>query len=290
MTRKSVPPRTLSLNPVRAIRDGSIIASTAKEFAVKIPIKAIEPNPYQPRTGPVTNIAELANSIREHGLIQPIVVATAGEGKYTLIVGSRRLKACQRLGWDEIPAIVKTLSPERSERQLVEMAVVENVQRDNLNAAEVVAALAKLKELHGTDQMVAQVLGWTIPVTKQWLRLRHLGEKVLEVMATSDQTNQNKLRELAEVKDPGARLRHAKQFVKRAAGQQQLRSYTAHHDDTERPQVEPPPPKPIFRRAYETSGQCDGVEWVLSIRIPANVSDVSPDWVRKVVNSLELGN
>src|SRR5512143_1986449 len=97
------------------------------------PVRAIVPNPHQPRTQfDEQTLRELADSIREHGLIQPLIVMRTSEDQYTLIAGERRWRAAQIAGLDVVPVVVKDAAPQ----QMLEMALVENVQRADLNPLE----------------------------------------------------------------------------------------------------------------------------------------------------------
>ncbi|MCI0477373.1 MAG: ParB/RepB/Spo0J family partition protein, partial [Anaerolineales bacterium] len=113
------------------------VSETASSSGVReIQLAQIEPNPHQPRKRfPNETLDELAASIREHGLIQPLVlkeIATPYGSRYQLIAGERRWRAAQRAGLNAVPAIVKGATPQ----QMLELALVENVQRADLNALE----------------------------------------------------------------------------------------------------------------------------------------------------------
>jgi ParB family chromosome partitioning protein len=123
----------------------------------QIPIDAISENRRQPRTRfDEQALEELAASIREHGLIQPIIVSETPEGGYELIAGERRWRASRRAGLSQVPALVKSATPQ----QLLELALVENVQRADLNALEEGLAYQTLKDDFGlTDEVIAQRVG-----------------------------------------------------------------------------------------------------------------------------------
>ena len=124
----------------------------------RIPLSAIRPNPFQPRKEfDPTELAELETSLRANGLIQPITVRRAPTGKgYELIAGERRFRAAQRLGWWEIPAIVKDLD----DRMVATLALVENLQRSDLNPLEEAEGYQRLiDDFSLTQQQVADVVG-----------------------------------------------------------------------------------------------------------------------------------
>lgn len=121
------------------------------------PIHSIRPNPHQPRTQfDEAALDELAASIREHGIIQPLIVSEREEGQYELIAGERRWRAAKRAGITRVPVIVREASPQ----QLLELALIENVQRADLNPLEEAQAYETLKTEFGlTDEVIAQRVG-----------------------------------------------------------------------------------------------------------------------------------
>jgi ParB family transcriptional regulator, chromosome partitioning protein len=147
-----------------------------KEEVKQIPVLRIIPNRYQPRT--VFNehkIQELALTIRTHGIIQPIVVREIEAGLYELIAGERRWRAVQILEWETIPAIVKQLD----DTETASVALIENLQREELTAIEEAVAYAKLIELHNlTQEALAQRLGKGQSTVANKLRLLKLPEPI----------------------------------------------------------------------------------------------------------------
>ncbi|WP_059105088.1 nucleoid occlusion protein [Shouchella shacheensis] len=145
------------------------------EEVKQLAIKDIVPNRFQPRTlFDEERIAELAQTIRTHGVIQPIVVRIRDD-KYELIAGERRWRAVTSLGWETIPAIVK----EFNDSQTASIALIENLQREGLTAIEEAVAYAKLIELHElTQESLAQRLGKGQSTIANKLRLLHLPESV----------------------------------------------------------------------------------------------------------------
>lgn len=153
---------------------------TGKQEEVhQLPIKEIVPNRFQPRTiFDDERIEELAQTIRTHGIIQPIVVRQR-EGKYEIIAGERRFRAVTLLGWETIPAIIK----EFNDSQTASVALIENLQREGLTAVEEAVAYQKLIELHGlTQESLAQRLGKGQSTIANKLRLLHLSEPVQQAI------------------------------------------------------------------------------------------------------------
>jgi ParB family transcriptional regulator, chromosome partitioning protein len=149
---------------------------------LEISIHRISPNPRQPRVRlDPAKMAELATSIREHGVIQPLIV-TQGTipGEYILIAGERRLLAARQAGLEEVPVVVR----EASEQERLELALIENVQRADLNPLEVAEAYRQFAEdFHFThDQIAAKVAKSRVSVTNT-LRLLKLPDKVKQALA-----------------------------------------------------------------------------------------------------------
>jgi ParB family chromosome partitioning protein len=150
------------------------------EEVLQIPVQQITPNRFQPRTVFIDErIGELAQTIEVHGIIQPIVVRAYGDGEYELIAGERRWRAVQKLGWETIPAIVKDMD----DSQTASVALIENLQREELTAIEEAMAYAKLLELHGlTQEGLAQKLGKGQSTIANKLRLLKLPQSIQDAL------------------------------------------------------------------------------------------------------------
>ena len=142
----------------------------------EVPVRAIAPNPHQPRLQfDEQALRELADSIREHGLIQPLIVMRSSEDQYTLIAGERRWRAAQLAGLESVPVVIKDVAPQ----QMLEMALVENVQRADLNALEEALAYKQLSEEFGlTQDQIAQRVGKSRVAVANTLRLLKLPEPI----------------------------------------------------------------------------------------------------------------
>lgn len=139
-----------------------------------IPIEKIQPGAYQPRTHIDSDrLEELAKSIEANGVVQPVVVRQVGDGRYELIAGERRWRAAQLAQLDVIPAVVR----EVSDRQTLAIALIENVQREDLNPLEESAALKRLLvEFDMTHRQVADAVGRSRTAVTNLLRLQDLEE------------------------------------------------------------------------------------------------------------------
>lgn len=149
------------------------------EELLEIDLDLIEPNSEQPRTRfTETNLEELAQSIRSNGVVQPIVVRRRGL-KYQLVAGERRWRASQIAGLQKIPAMVKEVADEK----LLELALIENIQRQELNAIEEAKAYKKLIETVGlTQEMLAERVGKNRTVITTFLRLLKLPDDVQKLV------------------------------------------------------------------------------------------------------------
>jgi len=154
----------------------------------QLPIESIEPNKDQPRTHfEEAKLEELAESIRQNGLLQPIVVRPYN-GRYQIVVGERRYRACQKAGMTLIPCLVQELDDD----QTAAAALVENIQREDLSPIEEAWAYANLIELqHLTQQQVAEKVGKSQSTIANKLRLIQLPEEVQNALKTRDITERH---------------------------------------------------------------------------------------------------
>jgi len=142
-----------------------------------LPIELISPNPHNPRRRFADEeLADLSRSIREHGVVQPVVVRRAGTGgRYEIIAGERRWRAAQLAGMTEIPAIIRDVG----DREALELAIVENIQRADLNPVEEAAGFQQLIDDHGYTQAdLGQVIGKSRSHVANTLRLLKLPDDV----------------------------------------------------------------------------------------------------------------
>lgn len=153
-------------------------AGSETEGISEVPVSSIEPNPDQPRREvDATTVEELAASIREHGVIQPIVVHALPDGRYQLVAGERRWRAARLAGLSSIPAIVRQVSDE----QRLELALVENVQREDISPVDEARAYRVLIDRFGlTQDDVARKVGKSRTAVANTLRLLSLPAEVLE--------------------------------------------------------------------------------------------------------------
>jgi ParB family chromosome partitioning protein len=165
-----------------AIAPATATASPASDYQ-RLPIASIRPNPYQPRREfNEAELAELQASLKVSGLLQPITVRPANVG-YELISGERRLRAATRLGWTDIPSIIRDVD----DRTLLTLALVENLQRADLNAVEEARGYRRLAEEFGfTHAQIAEAVGKDRTSVTSLLRILQLPPAVLEIVERGD--------------------------------------------------------------------------------------------------------
>src|SRR5436309_8030800 len=191
------------LGPTReeAEREGSL---------VELPVREIRPNPFQPRQDvDAASLEELKSSIQQAGLLQPVVGRTAAGGGYELIAGERRLRACQALGWERIPAVRR----EVDDRTVLTLALIENLQRDDLSPVDEARGYDRLiAEFNLTQQDVAEAVGRDRSTVANALRLLRLPAAVLGLLHEG-RLSVGHARALLGLEDPGAATALAKEAV-----------------------------------------------------------------------------
>ena len=164
-----------------------------------IPVGGIVPNPLQPRKSfSETELEELAASIRENGLLQPLVVRAAGPGRFELVAGERRLRSVQRLGWSEVPVVVREVDDEA----LLVLALVENLQRAELNPIDEAEGYRQLAERFGlTQEEIAQAVGKDRSTVTNLMRLLRLPPSIRRLVEGGE-LSMGHARALLAVEDP----------------------------------------------------------------------------------------
>ena len=191
--------------------------------AIEVPVDRLSPNPFQPRRSfTEEGLEQLAESIRHHGVIQPIVVRPSGEG-YELIAGERRWRAAQIAGLQKIPAVVRELD----NPGMVQVALIENLQREDLNPIEEASAYRRLMdEFDMTQEQLSSAIGRSRPAIANAVRLLNLPAQIQRaveerrlsegharcLLAISDQGEQ--LRVAAAIIANGLNVRQAEELVK----------------------------------------------------------------------------
>lgn len=177
---------------------------------IQIPVEQISPNRYQPREiFNESKIKELAQTIHTHGMIQPIIVREINKDEYEIIAGERRWRAVQSLGWEEVSAIVR----EMNEAETASVALIENLQREELTVIEEASAYAQLIDLHSlTQEALAQRLGKNQSTIANKMRLLKLPEEVQQAILNKDITERH-ARALILLKEEASQIEMLHQII-----------------------------------------------------------------------------
>lgn len=178
-----------------------------------VPIGEISPNPYQPRrTFNDASIEDLSRSVREHGIIQPLVVTKTGDNKYRLIAGERRFRAAQKAGLEVVPVVIKETM---TDSDTLQVALIENIQREDLNPIEEAYAYHQLHEEFGlTQEEISKRVGKERSTVANFLRLLRLPDPVKKLLAAG-QLSMGHARAILAVDSPKKQEQLAERVVKR---------------------------------------------------------------------------
>jgi ParB family chromosome partitioning protein len=185
---------------------------------LEVLIRDIRPNPYQPRKEfDEKALDELAESIKEHGVIQPLIVRKSIKG-FELVAGERRLRASDRAGLPKVPVVVKDFSNE----QVMEIALIENLQRENLNAIEIARAYDKImKQFSLTQEELAKKVGKSRPHVANFMRLLHLPQ-VIQDNVSRGTLSMGHARALLAVEDDQTKCKIAEEVVRKDLSVRQI--------------------------------------------------------------------
>lgn len=217
------------------------------EAIKEVPIDELRSNPYQPRQHfDEEALQELANSIKEHGIIQPVVVRKSIKG-YQVVAGERRMKAAKYAGLSTIPAVVK----EYSDKQMMEIALIENLQREDLNPIEIAIAYEKLiEELGYTQQQLGERLGISRPLVTNILRLLELPTDLQEYVSRGTLTKGHAMA-LLSVKENDLQKKLAERVLKEGLSVRQLEELVQQLNESKKnTPAKKLPMSPVFKR-YE---------------------------------------
>lgn len=186
-----------------ALLDTSEVNTGGSSNIGEVDVMLIKPNPDQPRREfNEESLRELADSIAQIGIVQPITLRDTGDGFYTIIAGERRWRACQMAGLERVPAYIRTVDDEN----MMEMALVENIQRQDLTALEVALAYQHLIEQYGlTQEQLSEKVGKNRATVTNYLRLLKLPAPI-QVALKGRQIDMGHARALLSLDDPKAQL------------------------------------------------------------------------------------
>jgi len=193
-------------------RQEAPVESHQTQGLAEIPISQIQPNPFQPRkTFNEASIDELARSVREHGIVQPLVVTRAGD-KYKLIAGERRFRAAQKAGLTTVPVLIKEMM---AEGDALQIALIENIQREDLNPIEEAMAYHQLHDdFQLTQEEISRRVGKERSTVANFLRLLKLPDPVKKLLA-SGQLSMGHARALLAIDSPKKQEQLADRVVRK---------------------------------------------------------------------------
>lgn len=194
-----------------ALIDTSEVKTQGSSNLSEIPIEQIEPNPDQPRREfDETAMQELANSIQTMGIIAPITLRQVSENHYQIIAGERRWRASQRAGLTSIPAYIRTANDE----SVMELALVENIQREDLNAIEIALAYEHLAEASGmTQEKISERVGKSRTAVTNYMRLLKLPAQI-QMALKNREIDMGHARALLSIDSPSMQLKLFKEVQK----------------------------------------------------------------------------
>jgi ParB family chromosome partitioning protein len=232
---------------------GALIPGSEEEQAaggiLLVPVEAISPNPRQPRSYLAPEeLAELTASIREHGVLQPLIV-TPGEqpGQYVLIAGERRLEAARLAGLSSVPVIVR----EATDQQRLELAIIENVQRADLNPLEEAEAYRQLAEdFHLSHEEIAARVGKSRVAVTNTLRLMKLPDAVKNALIEG-KISEGHARALLTLSTPEAQSAALRTILAQELNVRQTEELVRRLSGERPPRKLPPPPPPEITELEE---------------------------------------
>ena len=207
----------------------------------------IEPNPSQPRkTFDREKLEALSDSIKAHGIVQPILVKKASGGMYTIIAGERRWRAAKLAGLKEIPCIIK----DYDEKELMEIALVENLQREDLNPIEEAEGYKRLMDAFSLNQEeVAERVGKSRSAIANSLRLNNLSSEVKKLV-TDGKLSQGHARTLLSVDDKKLQLELAEKIIEEGLSVRQTEKLVSQNTKLTKEKVVPPQTSDIIKRYF----------------------------------------
>ncbi len=236
---------------------------SSREFQ-ELPLDRLQAGRFQPRrTIDADRIAELAESIRVQGLVQPLLVrplessgGSAGEAQYEIVTGERRWRAAQHAGLERVPALVRSLT----DREAAMAALVENVQREDLSAIELAEALRRILDMSGnTHRQVAEAIGLSRAAVTNCLRLLELGDTARRLLAER-KLHMGHARALLAVGNPARQAALAQRIVRRQLSVREAERLV--RAESRAPASRPPPDPNVVRLEQDLSER-----WGAPVRI-----------------------
>jgi len=235
-----------ALIPSKPVEATTAPAAPRGDGLAHLAIAQFSPNPYQPRkTFNEASIEELARSVREHGIVQPLVVTRTADNKYRLIAGERRFRAAQKAGLATVPVVIKETM---ADSDVLQVALIENIQREDLNPIEEAYAYHQLHEEFGlTQEEISKRVGKERSTVANFLRLLRLPDAVKKLLAAG-QLSMGHARAILAVESAKKQEQLAERVVKRNLNVRQTEMLAAESS----PKAEvPEKEKDIFTRDAE---------------------------------------
>jgi len=248
------------ISDLESAGDGAAAGEASAQEVTRLPIELIERGRYQPRHElDPDSLRELADSIAAQGVIQPIVVRPVGAGRYEIVAGERRWRASQQVGLSQIPVVVR----EVDEQSAIAIALIENIQRDDLTPLEEASALQRLlAEFELTHQQVAEAVGKSRTTVTNLLRLLELNDEVKQYLQDG-RLEMGHARALLGLRGP-QQSTTAAQVVSRGLSVRETEKLVRHlqsRDQEQPPSAGPKPaPDPNIRRLQEDLGERLGAQ------------------------------
>ena len=199
---------------------------SSASIGAMIPLELIEPNPEQPRTT-LGNLEELTSSIREKGVLEPILVRAAGPNRYQIISGERRFRAATAAGLGEIPAI----EMDADDREALEIALVENIQRKDLTAFEEAEGFQLLQEKFGyTHEKISQVIGKSRSSVTETLLINEIPDRIRALCRESGISSKSLLLQICRGGDEAAMEQMVRRIAAGSVTREDLRRETREED------------------------------------------------------------
>lgn len=216
------------------------------DVVTSIDVRDLRPNPYQPRQEfNEDKLQELADSIKEHGIIQPIIVRKSSIRGYDIVAGERRFRAAQKVGLQIIPAVIR----EFTDAQIMEIAIIENLQREDLNAIEIAEAYANLTEkCNLTQEELAKRVGQSRSHVANMLRLLNLPNDVRDYVSRGT-LSMGHARTLLALDDKAKQLEYAKKTIQEDLSVRRLEQLVSQSKNVSRGTK--PKDSPRLFRVYE---------------------------------------
>ena len=221
MAKRGLPERSVMRHDSHYVDE--LTKRSGRHIGTMLPLEFIEPNAEQPRTQ-LGNIEELAASIREKGVLEPILVRVVGPNRYQIIAGERRYRAASLAGLDEIPAIELDVD----EKEQLEIALIENIQRKDLTAFEEAEGLYVLQQKFGyTHEKISQVIGKSRTTVTETLLINDIPDRIRLMCREAGISNKSVLVQVARANSEEAMEQVVRAFAAGELSREDLRKQTA---------------------------------------------------------------